>query len=193
MADENLQQPTSKFYTSNKQGFRVTSGVTLTDGELKNETTDYTMYTDEGQGIGFYKNGLHRLVTNGCSYETVGVGKRGEQKHDQWAKIICASTGNILIEAQDGDIILKGRNIRFDASAELTMNGSEQIYIGKTPILNLDASNTNILGTKNLSLGGNFVEVSGGSSVDVGTQTDKLQGGFLGALIGAFDRFKDFL
>ena len=42
MADENLQQPTSKFYTSNKQGFRVTSGVTLTDGELKNETTDYT-------------------------------------------------------------------------------------------------------------------------------------------------------
>ena len=46
MADENLQQPTSKFYTSNKQGFRVTSGVTLTDGELKNETTDYTMYTD---------------------------------------------------------------------------------------------------------------------------------------------------
>ena len=32
---------------------------------------------------------LHRLVTNGCSYETVGVGKRGEQKHDQWAKIIC--------------------------------------------------------------------------------------------------------
>ena len=98
-----------------------------------------------------------------------------------------------LDRSQDGDIILKGRNIRFDASAELTMNGSEQIYIGKTPILNLDASNTNILGTKNLSLGGNFVEVSGGSSVDVGTQTDKLQGGFLGLLIGAFDRFKDFL
>ena len=107
MANENLQQPDSKFYTSNKQGFRVTSGIVLTDGELKNEVTDYTMYTDEGQGIGFYKNGLHRLVTNGCSYETVGVGVRGEQKHDQWAKIICASTGNILIEAQDGDIVLK--------------------------------------------------------------------------------------
>ena len=98
-----------------------------------------------------------------------------------------------MIEAQDGDILLKGRNIRFAASDELTMKAGEQIYIGKSPILNIDASNTNILGTKNLSLGGNFIEVSGGSSVDVGTQTDKLQCCFLGALIGAFDRFKDFL
>ena len=63
MTKENLQEPKSKFYTSNKQGFRVTSGIVLTDGELKNEITDYTMYTDEGQGIGFYKNGLHNQYT----------------------------------------------------------------------------------------------------------------------------------
>ena len=99
MSDDNIQKPSSKITTENKLGFRVTSGVTLTDGELKNEVTDYTMFTDEGQGIAWYKNGLHRLVTNGCSYETVGVGKRGEQKENQPAKIICASTGNIIIEA----------------------------------------------------------------------------------------------
>ena len=83
MSDDNIQKPSSKITTENKLGFRVTSGVTLTDGELKNEVTDYTMFTDEGQGIAWYKNGLHRLVTNGCSYETVGVGKRGEQKENQ--------------------------------------------------------------------------------------------------------------
>ena len=53
-----------------------------------------------------------RLVTNGCSYETVGVGKRGEQKNDQWAKIICALQEHSY-RRQDGDIVLKGRNIRF--------------------------------------------------------------------------------
>ena len=176
-------------YFINNPGFRVTSGVKITDGNLKGQETDYSCITDNNQGISFYKNGLQKLVVNGCSYETVGI--RG--KEDEPSKVICAAYGHIVIEAQDGDILLKGRNIRFDASAELTMRGGEQIYIGKTPILNLDASNTNVLGTKNLSLGGNFIEVSGGSSVDIGTQTDKIQGGFLGALISAFDRFKDFL
>ena len=47
MTKENLQQPDSKFYTSNKQGFRVTSGIVLTDGELaqvdnNSQTTSYT-------------------------------------------------------------------------------------------------------------------------------------------------------
>ena len=179
----------SNEYFRNDIGFRVTSGVKITDGDLQGEYTDYSLVTDELQGISWYKNGLQKLVVNGCSYETVGI--RGEENEPN--KVICAAYGHILLEAQDGDIILKGRNIRFQATEELTMRGDQQIYIGKTPILNLDASNTNVLGTKNLSLGGNFVEVSGGSSVDVGTQTDKLQGGFLGALIGAFDRFKDFL
>ena len=56
MSDANLQKPNSKITTENKLGFRVTSGVTLTDGELKNEVTDYTLFTDEGQGIAWYKN-----------------------------------------------------------------------------------------------------------------------------------------
>ena len=192
MPKENLQEPKSKFYTSNKQGFRVTSGIVLTDGELKNEITDYTMYTDEGQGIAWYKNGLQRLVVNGCSYETVGVGKRGEQKHDQWAKIICASTGNILIEAQDGDIVLKGRNIRFRAQEELTMVSDKHISLDCS-ILNLKGTISNVLATQRLSMGANFVETEGGNTNESGTSSDAIKGGFLGAIMQAFGRFKDFL
>ena len=192
MPKENLQEPKSKFYTSNKQGFRVTSGIVLTDGELKNEITDYTMYTDEGQGIAWYKNGLQRLVVNGCSYETVGVGKRGEQKHDQWAKIICASTGNILIEAQDGDIVLKGRNIRFRAQEELTMVSDKHISLDCS-ILNLKGTVSNVLATQRLSMGANFVETEGGNTNESGTSSDAIKGGFLGVIMQAFGRFKDFL
>ena len=60
-------------------------------------------------------------------------------------------------------------------------------------IMNLKATTTNILGKKNLSMGGQFIEVSGGVSVEEGTQSDKKQGGFFGSLITTFDKFKDFL
>ena len=184
-----VQNKESQEWFRNSIGFRETSGVKITDGDLQGEYTDYSLVTDQNQGIAWYKSGLQKLVVNGCSYETVGI--RG--KENEPSKVICAAYGHILIDAQDGDIILQGNNIRLNARSELTMNAADQIYLGKSPILNIDASNTNVLGTKNLSLGGNFVEVSGGSSVDLGTQTDKIKGGFLGALIGAFDRFKDFL
>ena len=192
MSDDNIQNPSSKITTENKLGFRVTSGVTLTDGELKNEVTDYTMFTDEGQGIAWYKNGLHRLVTNGCSYETVGVGKRGEQKENQPAKLICASTGNICLECQDGDVLIKGRNIRFEAENELTLVSSKHISLDCS-VLNLKGTNTNILATQRLSQGANFLEAEGGAGNESGTSTDAIKGGFLGKIIKAFGRFKDFL
>ena len=192
MSDDNIQTPSSKITTENKLGFRVTSGVTLTDGELKNEVTDYTMFTDEGQGIAWYKNGLHRLVTNGCSYETVGVGKRGEQKENQPAKLICASTGNICLECQDGDVLIKGRNIRFEAENELTLVSSKHISLDCS-VLNLKGTNTNILATQRLSQGANFLEAEGGAGNESGTSTDAIKGGFLGKIIKAFGRFKDFL
>ena len=192
MSDDNIQKPSSKITTENKLAFRVTSGVTLTDGELKNEVTDYTMFTDEGQGIAWYKNGLHRLVTNGCSYETVGVGKRGEQKENQPAKLICASTGNICLECQDGDVLIKGRNIRFEAENELTLVSSKHISLDCS-VLNLKGTNTNILATQRLSQGANFLEAEGGAGNESGTSTDAIKGGFLGKIIKAFGRFKDFL
>ena len=57
----------------------------------------------------------------------------------------------------------------------------------------MKATNINILARKSLSMGGQFIEVSGGVSVEEGTQTDKKQAGFLGSLISTFDKFKDFL
>ena len=179
MSDDNIQKPSSKITTENKLGFRVTSGVTLTDGELKNEVTDYTMFTDEGQGIAWYKNGLHRLVTNGCSYETVGVGKRGEQKENQPAKLICASTGNICLECQDGDVLIKGRNIRFEAENELTLVSSKHISLDCS-VLNLKGTNTIILATQRLSQGANCLEAEGGAGNESGSSTAAFKGGFLG-------------
>tara|TARA_B100001996_G_C18634863_1_gene583306 strand:- start:33 stop:608 length:576 start_codon:yes stop_codon:yes gene_type:complete len=191
MSEENkldIQQQTTQEYYGTYPGFRIASGIKIPDGDLKGEYVDFEIISNELQGIAFYKNGLHKLVVNGTSYETVGIdGKPGEP-----TKVICASVGDIVLEAQDGDIILKGRNIRFTAEEELTLTSGKHILLDGA-IMNLKATTTNILGKKNLSIGGQFIEVSGGVSVEEGTQSDKKQGGFLGSLISTFDKFKDFL
>ena len=76
----------------------VTSGIKLVEGELKEYITDYSVFTDEYQGIAWYKHGLQRLVCNGCSYETVGVGE--VQKNNLPAKLIASSSGHIVLEAK---------------------------------------------------------------------------------------------
>ena len=184
MANKDVQTPTTKKFFENKPGFRVTSGVKLVDGELKEFITDYTVYTDEYQGIGWYKNGLQRLVVNGCSYETVGVGQ--QQKQDQPAKIIAAATGNIVIEAQDGDILLKGRNIRFDAEDELTLRSTGIMNL-EASTLHCKATNTNILVSQKLTMGGNFVKTMGGTSNESGTKADSKKGSFFGRIFGFGD------
>ena len=183
-----IQQQTTQEYYGTYPGFRIASGIKIPDGDLKDEYVDFEMISNELQGFSFYKNGLHKLVVNGTSYETVGIdGKAGEP-----TKVICASIGDIVLEAQDGDIILKGRNIRFTAQEELTLTSGKHILLD-CAVMNQKATNINILARKNLSLGAQFIEVSGGVSVEEGTQTDKKQGGFLGSLISTFDKFKDFL
>ena len=173
-------KPADKIFFENKPGFRVTSGIKLVEGELKEYITDYSVFTDEYQGIAWYKHGLQRLVCNGCSYETVGVGE--VQKNNLPAKLIAAASGHIVLEAQDGDVLIKGRNIRFQAEEELTLSC--------TGIINLDSStlhckstNTNILTSQGLTMGANFVKNEGGTSVESGTKADSKKGGFLGRLL----------
>ena len=183
-----VQETTTQEYYGTYPGVRIASGIKIPDGDLKDEYVDFEMVSNELQGFSFYKNGLHKLVVNGTSYETVGIdGKAGEP-----TKVICASVGDIVLEAQDGDIILKARNVRLDAKEELTLKSAKHILLDGA-VMNQKATNINILARKSLSMGAQFIEVSGGVSVEEGTQTDKKQAGFLGSLISTFDKFKDFL
>ena len=97
-----------KQFVENAPGFVIKSGTR--DAAGKN--IDYAMFTDRGQGFEYTHEGNKHDVTNKCSSEVCGefVGK------DEVAKSIYAMGGNIVIDAKDGDIILKGLNIRIEAS-----------------------------------------------------------------------------
>ena len=86
MAELDKQNSKTKEYYGNFPGYRVTSGIKIPDGDLKGKYVDYSVMTDESQGIAFYKHGLQKLVVQDCSYETVGL----RTKEGSYAKIIAA-------------------------------------------------------------------------------------------------------
>ena len=110
-----------------------------------------SIVTDEAQGFAYYKDGYYKSVCNGTSYELCGYKATTE---DDYAKILAAGSGHILIDAQDGDVIIKGRNIRLsaeDGSGEITLVSGKHVYI-KGAVCHIKGTNINILGSNNLSM-----------------------------------------
>ena len=79
MADLDKQQQDTQEYYGNYPNFRVASGIKIPDGDLKGEYVDYSVTTDNLQGIAWYKNGTQKLVVNNCSYEFVGEDSTEEE------------------------------------------------------------------------------------------------------------------
>ena len=166
-----MSQP-KEFYCK-YQGFEFKSGVDDGAGRI----CDWQVVTDNLQGIRFCTDGCHFQLCYGTSYELSGqdVGK------DEPAKIIRAKNGDIHIDAMNGDIILKGMNIRLqatDSMGEVTVNAGKQI--GKSAVTSTHATQVNINGTQDVDSGGATVN---GHAKIVNSQsqaTDEKQASFLG-------------
>ena len=143
MAAEDAQQPTTKEYIGNYPGFRITSGVKIPEGDLKGFVVDLSMYTDNIQGWQYYQHGYYKQVCLGTSYEMCGIrgatSVSGGNPEKGFSKIICASQGHIMLEAQDGDVILKGKNVRLE-----TTGGDGEITLKSTKFIQLDSSILNL-------------------------------------------------
>lgn len=176
-----------KEYYEKKPGFTVKSGVP----DSANKKIDYSVITDNAQGFKYTEEGNKFDLCNKTSYELCGESvSKGEP-----AKIIRASNGDVIIEAISGDLILKGMNIRVvakDGVGEVTINSAKQIALS-APITSVKGTNTNVLGTNNVSIGGQAVDAGAGMQFSSGVLTDILQGTFLGSAIRVLTKFKSFL
>lgn len=191
MAEKQTQTQTTKEYFANYPGFRIESGVVIPEGSLKGKEVDLDCITDNGQGWAYYKDGYFKSICHGTSYEVCGM----RNEVNDYSKILTAASGHIMIDAQDGDIILKGRNVRItaeDGQGEISLVSGKHVYI-KGAVTHIRGTNVNILSTNNLSLAATFVESQGAVGNEAGTQTDLFQGSFLGQIFKWMEKFKDFL
>ena len=188
---EPIMAEQGKYYFKQYPGFRVSSGVTIKQGGDKGRTTDWVTITDDGQGIGFYRDGLSRIKTKKTSLDLCGEGC----KEDEPAKIIQAENGAIIIEALFGDIVLKGRNVRIMATAhdgEVTVVSPKHFHV-KAAIQNMQGTNINILAAKDLTSCGTQVTSTAGLNHNSSTLGDEKKGSFLTKLLALFDKAKKFL
>lgn len=150
-----MAAPKRESYTDKKPGFVVKSG----ERDYAGKVIDYSVTTDCNQGFQYTVDGTKFDACDGTSYEICGF--KGQDEIP--AKVLRGVKGDIVIEALDGDIILKGRNIRIvgtGADSEVTINSLKNATI-KSPVTNVEGTNVNVSGKQSIGLGGGSTEVFG--------------------------------
>ena len=179
------QQP--KEYLDKKPGFAIKSGIKDAAGD----TVDFSIITDNGQGFEYRVDGVKLDHCNAQSYEECGK----DVPAGTHAKIIRAKRGNIVIEALDGDIILRGNNIRIsakDGSGEVTINSTKQIAMN-SPIVNTKTSNSNLVAANSASVAAQATDTVGNIQNTQAASVDIGQASILGKILGILTKFKNFL
>ena len=139
-----------------KLRYAVQSGQSSIHGD-----TNYEISTQEAQSFGFYAStgqgsssrggpgtGKAVLYTPGLSMEVLGEGLKVRDAGDVSmlpAKIIKCKRGDIIIEAENGDITLRGRNIHIDS----TGGGQDgQLNMKATRLATIDSPDVRLQGEK---------------------------------------------
>ena len=170
------------------KGFRVSSGEGLQDGSV----TDWSVTTDNHQGITFLKDGRHVQRCKTTSQELCGYGLKDPQSP---AKTIEAENGNIHLRALNGEIILEAANIRIIG---LGGNGGEvTIQAGKiiqntAPTVNVQATNANITGSQGTNIIGTNVSLHGHASCEATDGPSLDASSVLGKILNIVEQVKKF-
>lgn len=181
-----------KEFYDKKPGFVVKSGVEEKNTKKK---IDYAVITDLGQGFLYTQDGNKYDTCDQVSYDLSGCDKSKPVPEGQPAKIIRTESGNIIIEAVSGDIIIRGKHIRIEATdgnGEVTINSPKQVSLS-APITSVKGTNTTIYGSKSVDIAGQAVDAASGLIPTRGSLADLLQGTFLGKVLGILQKFKKFL
>lgn len=142
-----VQEEVKEFFRESRPGYEILSNA-MTNAHGQSE---YMLTTDTEQSLHFYKRGHCKLGSNKSmeiiSGETAKQGNLGVG--------IRAHHGAIFIDAADGDLILRGRNVKIitanNDEGQIIMRANKIIDF-KAPKLNLDASYIDIKATSDLNL-----------------------------------------
>jgi hypothetical protein len=156
-----------------------------------NGNIELALSTPTKQGINMYKNGNCDFAINGTLKEVSGFNVKSGH-----ARIIEAVNGDIHILAKNGTITLEARNIRLKGvdgiEGEITLQASKQVHID-SPTVGGQGTNITLAASQSSSIaGGASAEVTASGQVTTSSGTDADSSSFLGQILQAIKRFKNF-
>jgi len=177
-----------KEYYEKKPGFVVKSG---TKQDATGKTTDYAVFTDHNQGFQFTTDGEHLQIANKTSYDISGIdGTDGVP-----GKVIRVKKGDIVIEAMDGDIIIRGKNIRFvalDGAGEITATSGKHFAVN-APVQSMKGGTSNTVMSNSASVGAQATDTTGNMQNSQNSGVEESQSSILSQLLGIVKKFQKFL
>ena len=148
--------------------------------------------TPTKQGINMYKNGNCDFAINGTLKEVSGFKVKNP---DEYARIIDATKGSILIQALNGTITLKAKNIRLvgvdGTEGEITIQASKKI-LTNAPTVTTQGTNITLAASQNASVAGSSTTIHGATPPDVSSGAETDNSSIMGQILDAIKRFKNF-
>jgi hypothetical protein len=155
-------------------------------GGRDDDGAQYTMATSSGSMVHYNKNGSKAEIVRTSSYEICGddfVKDRKTLEKEAIAKAIIAENGDIVLNAQQGNIKLLAKNIWIEANGDgkngvFYVNANGQIQISSSDQLVLSGSKVCIRGQAGIDLASDhFINVLG--ELKSGSPLSSLIGTFL--------------
>ena len=142
-----VQEEIKEYFRESRPGYEILSNaMTQAHGQ-----SEYMMTTDTEQCLHFYKRGHCKLGSN----RSMEIISGEDAKQGNLGVGIRAQHGAVFIDAADGDLILRGRNVKImtanNDEGQIVMRAAKIIDF-KAPKLNLDASYIDIKATGDLNL-----------------------------------------
>ena len=150
-----------------KLRYSVQSGQSTIHGD-----TNYQVITQESQSFGFYQStgqgasegggpgtGKHVLSTPGMSMEVLGSGLKVRDAGDISqlpAKIIKAKKGDMIFECENGNILLRAKNVFIDADGggqdgQFTVKAERMVDIG-APDIRVQGEKVTVKASKDMTV-----------------------------------------
>ena len=147
--------------------YSVQSGQSTIHGD-----TNYQVITQESQSFGFYQStgqgasegggpgtGKHVLSTPGMSMEVLGSGLKVRDAGDISqlpAKIIKAKKGDMIFECENGNILLRAKNVFIDADGggqdgQFTVKAERMVDIG-APDIRVQGEKVTVKSSKDMTI-----------------------------------------
>ena len=196
MTEEELQQKINEIVEKKLENYfrqhyngveTVCGGPTVGHG-----IGEYCLTTDTNQGIQIYKQGNMKIGAN----KSIEIRSHTKAKNTDTSITIASECGNLVIEATNGDVVLKGKNVQIEATDKdgIVFIKSAKTIRTEAPRVDIQGTTVNVLADLDLLCCGANTTIDGEISMGMSEGHEAiLNGSLLSKIINGLDEIKKFL